>query len=172
MNVSLHELVTLQFSTTLEALNNILTKAEQHASDRGFSADAFLATRFAPDMFALARQVQISTDIAKGAVARLTNTKAPVFEDNETTMADLKIRIGRTIEFIAGTKEKDYEGYEKLSMTFPWVPGKALGGKDFLVGHAIPNFYFHVATTYDLLRMAGVNLGKADFLGKQNWKEL
>lgn len=172
MNVSLHHLVTEQFCRSLEALNALLLKAESHAKERGFEPDAFLAMRLAPDMFPLVKQVQISTDIAKGAVARLTSKQAPVFEDKETTMSELKLRIGKTLEFIADTKPEDYNGYEKLTMSFPWLPGKGLEGRDFLVSHALPNFYFHATTTYALLRMAGVKLGKADFLGNQNWKNV
>ncbi len=172
MEISLNKLVDEQFIRTLQSLNDILTKAETHAKDRGFDPNSYLSLRFAPDMFPFVKQVQIVTDIAKGAVARLTNKAAPKFEDNETTLAELKTRIGKTIEFLAATKPEEYKGYEAITATFPWLPGKGLEGKEFLVSHALPNFYFHATTTYALLRMSGVNLGKADFLGKQNWKNL
>ncbi len=172
MEISLNKIIDEQFIRTLEAMNTILAKAETHAKDRGFNPDSYLALRFAPDMLPFTKQVQIATDIAKGTVARLTNKKAPVFEDNETTFAELKLRIGKTIEFLASNKAEEYKGYESIVATFPWFPGKGLEGQDFLVSHALPNFYFHATTTYALLRMSGVKLGKADFLGKQNWKNV
>lgn len=172
MEISLNKVIDEQFIRTLEAMNTILAKAETHAKDRGFNPDSYLALRFAPDMLPFSKQIQIATDIAKGTVARLANKKAPVFEDNETTFAELKTRIGKTIEFLASTKPEEYKGYETIMATFPWLPGKGLEGQDFLVSHALPNFYFHATTTYALLRMSGVKLGKADFLGKQNWKNV
>ncbi len=172
MEISLKKLVDEQFIRTLESINEILGKAEVHAKERNFDPNSFLALRFAPDMFPFVKQVQIVTDIAKGSVARLANKKAPIFEDKETTIVELKNRIGKTIEFLAATKPEEYKGYEDVMATFPWLPGKALEGQDFLVSHALPNFYFHATTTYSLLRMSGVNLGKADFLGKQNWKNV
>ena len=172
MEISLNKLIDEQFIRTLESMNVILTKAEAHAKERGFDPNAYLALRFAPDMLPFSKQIQIATDIAKGAVARLTNKKAPVFEDNETTLTELKTRIVKTIEFLASTKPEEYKGYELMMATFPWFPGKGLEGQDFLVSHALPNFFFHATTTYALLRMSGVKLGKADFLGKQNWKNV
>lgn len=172
MEISLNKLVDQQFIRTLESMNKILEKAQAHATERGFDANSYLSLRFAPDMLPFLKQVQIATDIAKGAVARLANKKAPVFEDNETTFEELKARIAKTIEFLAATKPEEYQGYEAILATFPWFPGKGLEGEDFLVSHALPNFYFHATTTYALLRMSGVKLGKADFLGQQNWKNV
>lgn len=172
MNVALNYLITEQFTRSLEALNNILIKAEDHAKERGFDPNAFLELRLAPDMFKFSRQVQIVTDLAKGAIARLTNNPAPTFEDKDTTIQELKTRIGKTIEYIATAKPEDFNGYESKVASFPWYPGKGLEGRDYLVSHAIPNFYFHISMTYALLRQHGVKLGKADFLGNQNWKNV
>lgn len=169
MKHSVHDLIAVQFSRSLLGLKGLLLKARAHAETRKFDENLFLQLRVAPDMFPFVKQIQITTDGAKGAAARLTGKTAPVFADNETTLTQLIERIERTVEFLQSTSEKDYEGYESRTMAFPWSPGVHLKGFDYLSSHAIPNFYFHMTTAYTLLRSSGVEVGKGDFLGEQNW---
>lgn len=169
MNHSVHDLVSVQFSRSLGALHGLLKKAQAHASERKFDENLFLQLRVAPDMFPLIKQVQVATDNAKGAGARLTGKTAPVFEDKETTLAELLTRIEKTREFLQSLNEKDFEAYAEKKISFPWYPGVHMMGSDYLSSHALPNFYFHMNTAYLLLRGAGVALGKRDFLGEQNW---
>ena len=169
MKHSVHDLIAVHFTRSLVALKGLLAKARAHAEARKFDENLFLQTRVAPDMFPFVKQIQIATDGAKGAAARLTGKTAPVFADDETTLAQLIDRIDRTIAFLQSTSEKDYEGYELRTMAFPWRPGVHMQGFDYLSSHAIPNFYFHMTTAYTLLRSSGVQIGKNDFLGEQNW---
>jgi len=172
MNISVYSLVVEQFTRSLEALNGLLAQAEKFAKERNFDANSFLELRLAPDMFNLARQIQICTDISKGAIARLTGKQAPSFEDGKTTFEELRVRIGKTIEFIQSAKSEEFSGFEQKMITFPWYPGKGLEGLDYVTSFALPNFYFHLTTTYNLLRGHGVELGKAHYLGKMNWKDV
>jgi hypothetical protein len=172
MNANVYDLTVKQFTTELKALQSILKKANAYADSKKFNFDVLLNSRLAPDQFALLKQVQVVTDNAKGCVARLTGEKPPVFEDNETKLDQLLARIDKTIEFMSKFKPEHFQGYETKRAEFPWYPGKYLEGSDYLVQHAIPNFYFHMTTAYSILRANGVDLGKGDFLGQQNWKSL
>lgn len=171
MNHSVSDIVVNQFTRSLVGLKGILGKATEFATDRKFKEDNFLDLRLAPDMFPFVRQVQMTTDTAKGAVARLTGKKAPVFEDTEKTMAELQTRVEKTIEFIKTATAEDFKDYKTARIEVPWRQGVHMMGEDYLVSHVIPNFYFHLATTYSILRGHGVALGKQDFLGEQNWRK-
>ena len=168
-NTMINDLIVNQFVRSLEALNVIIDKAVVHSTEKNFDVNTFMNIKFAPDMFTFCKQVQIATDTAKGAVARLSGKSAPVFKDDETTIAQLQERIKNTIHFVNEFSNCDFTGYESKIVTFPWYAGKAMNGHDYLVTYAIPNFYFHVTTAYDLLRANGVTIGKADFLGNQPW---
>lgn len=172
MTVEVKELVVDQFSRTLGALRGILKKAQAHAAERKFDENSYLQLRLAPDMFPFVRQVQIATDVAKGAVARLSGKDAPVFADNETKLSELLERIDKTIDFIRSATKDDFKDFREKKASFPWRPGVYMMGDDYLISHAVPNFFFHVTTAYALLRGCGVALGKADYLGEQNWKSL
>jgi uncharacterized protein len=122
--------------------------------------------RLVADMFPLSRQVQIACDTAKGAVARLAGAEVPKHEDTEQTLAELKQRIAKTIDFVLSVGPEKIDGSEERAVTL------RLGGKDvtytglqYLLGHAYPNFYFHVTTAYDILRANGVDIGKRDYIG-------
>ncbi len=170
MNVNVSDLIINQFSKNLLALRGILEKARTHADNHKFNPDLFLDTKLAPDMFNFTRQVQITTDIAKGAAARLGGKTAPIFEDKEKSLEDLISRVNMTLNFLENFKPEDFAEFREKKISFPWKPGASLEGIDFLTSHAIPNFYFHMSMTYALLRSFGVNIGKGDFLGAQNWK--
>ncbi|MCE3010888.1 MAG: DUF1993 domain-containing protein [Proteobacteria bacterium] len=169
MQISVSQLTTDQFMTSLTALKVVLKKAYEYSTSKNFDFSVFMQTRLAPDQFPLVRQVQIATDVAKGCVARLGHLENPKFEDTEATYEQLMARIDKTIAFLKTVKPESFVGYEDRTIEFPWMPGQYLTGTDFLTQHAIPNFYFHFTTIYSILRANGVPLGKSDFLGQQNW---
>jgi hypothetical protein len=155
-----------QFSRVLGNLDGWLAKAAEHATSRGFSPDAFLATRLAPDMLPFARQVQIACDAAKAAAAQVSGEAAPRFPDDETTLAALRERIAKTRAFIDALKFDSpvaQDGARRVLVGFP--PDKKLSLHDYITLRQVPNFHFHLVTAYALLRQGGVVLGKADYLG-------
>ena len=167
MSLSTHTVLTQSVIRHLESLSKILDKATAHAQARNFDVGVLLNARLAPDMFALTRQVQIATDMAKAAVARLTGGEMPKYEDNETTLDELKARIAKTLDYVRSVPASAYAGCEERAIT---VPTRARGdlhfsGRDYLLNFVLPNFYFHVTTVYAILRHNGVELGKLDFLG-------
>ena len=155
-----------RFANTLRNLSAILDKAAAHCEARKIDPLVLTSDRLYPDMFALARQVQIACDTAKGAMARLAGVEIPKHEDTEKTFEELKERIARTLEFIATVKAAQVDGSEEkdivLKLQGKDVPFKGL---QYLMGFAWPNFYFHAATAYAILRHNGVELGKRDFIG-------
>lgn len=147
-------------------LSNILDKTQAHIDAKKLSDASLTAFRLFPDMLPLATQVQIACDTAKGVVARLAGVDIPAFEDNETTIAELKARVAKTIAFIQTITPEQIDGTEdKAIVTKRGEKETHYKGMQFLLGHAIPNFYFHITTTYAMLRHNGVEIGKRDFLG-------
>lgn len=167
MSRTLHDRSVAVFSHMLSALDRILGLAESNAAARGFDADKLLAGRLAPDMFALTRQVQIACDLAKGASARLAGLDIPQHEDSETSFSELHARIAKVLHFIGGIDPAALNGGEERPITLS-IQGNELKfvGGEYLDTWALPNFYFHVTTAYNLLRMQGVALGKRDYLGR------
>jgi uncharacterized protein len=166
MSISMYQASAPRFANTLKNLSAILDKAKAHAEARKIDEQVLTSSRLYPDMFALARQVQIACDSAKGAVARLAGVEIPKHEDTEKTFDDLKERIAKTLAFIATVKAAQVDGSEEkevvLKLQGKDVPFK---GMQYLLGFALPNFYFHAATAYDILRHNGVELAKRDFIG-------
>lgn len=121
--------------------------------------------RLAADMFPLSRQIQIATDNAKGMAARLAGKDLPSYEDTESTLSELVARLEKTIAFLASFSEGDFDGAEAREARFPWFPGMHMVGGGYLLSYALPNFMFHVTTTYAILRHHGFQIGKPDFLG-------
>jgi hypothetical protein len=154
------------FTRSLTALEACLAKAEAHCEARRIKPEVLAADRLFPDMFPLSRQVQIATDHAKGAPFRLAGLEVPVFEDTEVTLADLRGRCVRAREVIAGIGDAAFEGAEERTIVLK-VAGREMtfAGTDYLMGWAIPNFFFHMTTAYNILRKDGVEVGKRDFLG-------
>ena len=152
----------------LRALNNlshILNKGEAYANAKEIELAVLFNARLFPDMFPLSRQVQIATDMSKGAAARLARLEVPSYDDNETTFADLQARIAKTIAFIETVTPAQLEGAEKRDIEIMVRKAKMeFTGQDYLQKWVMPNVYFHVATTYNILRHNGVELGKPDFL--------
>lgn len=154
------------FERGLGNLKAILAKGEAHARAKEFDPAVLVNARLAPDMFPLSRQVQIATDMAKGCAARLAGAEVPTFADTEASFAELAARIDKTLEFIRGFSAAQIDGSEGKPIELQTRRGKlSFNGLDYLRLFVLPNFYFHLTTTYLILRHNGVNLGKADFLG-------
>jgi hypothetical protein len=150
---------------SLKALSHILTKAEAHCDEHKLDPSALLTARLFPDMFTCMRNVIVSCDTAKGMAARLTGIDNPVFEDNETTFEELQARIAKTLDFMATVSDDAFDGAEDRKVVLKTGQGEfEFTGAGYLATFAIPNFYFHVTTTYNILRHNGVPLGKVDFL--------
>jgi hypothetical protein len=151
---------------TLNNLAAILDKAEAYAAERKIAPEVLLNWRLAPDMFPLSKQVQLSSDFAKGCAARLAGVEVPKYADDEQSFAELKQRIAKTLKFVQGFSAKDIDGSESrdVSLTVGGQPIK-FKGEAYLVHFVLPNFYFHAATAYDIVRSFGVEIGKRDFLG-------
>jgi hypothetical protein len=154
----------------VQMLTNMLAwldKAEQHATARKFDTGNYLGLRLAPDMLPLVRQVQIASDGAKGCMARLAGQEPPKWDDNEASFEDLRARIRKTMAFVQSVPAQALEGAEAREILLPQRQGepRRFDGETFLKHFALPNFYFHVMAIYALLRHAGVELGKRDYLG-------
>jgi hypothetical protein len=166
MTISMYQASAPRFVNILGNLSGILDKAQAHVDAKKIDPAALTTYRLYPDMFPLARQVQIACDAAKGAVARLAGVDVPKHEDTEKTFAELKGRIAKTIEFIGTIRPAQIDGSDDKTIHLK------LGGRDvdfkgmqYLLGHALPNFYFHVTTAYNILRHNGVEIGKRDYIG-------
>ena len=155
-----------QFARTLKNLDAILGKATSHAEARKFDVNNFVGARLFPDMLPFANQVRIATDMAKAAAANLGGKEAPKFEDNEKTIEELRGRVRKCIAFLDSFTPADFAKVDaKTIVKIPFPQGKALYAEDYLFGRQIPNFFFHVATAYALLRQGGVEVGKTDYIG-------
>jgi hypothetical protein len=166
MTISMYQASVPRFLNILGNLSNILDKAQAHAEARKIDPVTLTGYRLFPDMLPMTTQVQIACDTAKGAVARLAGVTIPAFEDNEKTLADLKARVAKTIAFIETVKPEQIDGSEDKEIVLKRGDKETrYKGMQFLLGHAVPNFYFHVTTTYDILRHNGVEIGKRDYLG-------
>ena len=161
---SFHQQVIVQFTKMLRNLEACLTKAAAFAEAKGSSPDDFVGARLSFDMRPLGFQIQSACDSAKFAAARLTGTEAPSFPDTEATLPELRERIAKTAAFLEGIEAKAFEGAESREVRLGFLPGKWIRGDDYLREFVTPNFYFHVTTAYALLRSAGVNIGKRDFI--------
>jgi uncharacterized protein len=166
MSLPMSSVATPSFVRTLEALSKILDKAAAHCAAKKIDPTVMLQLRLAPDMFPLIKQVQITCDFAKNTIGRLTG-EPPKFPDEEKSFDDLQARIAKTIDYVKSMKADTIDGAGEKDITFPVGPEKkmTLKGAEYLIGFALPNFYFHASTAYDILRHNGVELGKRDFLG-------
>ncbi len=155
-----------RFVNILGNLSNILDKTQAHLDAKKIADASLTAFRLFPDMLPMTTQVQIACDAAKGVVARLAGVEIPAFADDETTIAQLKARVAKTIAFIQTITPAQLDGTEDKDIVIKRGEKEThYKGMQFLLGHAIPNFYFHVSTTYNILRHNGVEIGKRDFLG-------
>lgn len=166
MSLSMYQASVPVLVRALTNLSAILKKAEAHAEARKIDPAVMLGWRLAPDMFNLARQVQIASDGAKGCAARLAGAEIPSYPDTETTFAELQARIARTIDFIQGVDRAAIEASDEREIVLK-VRGTdyPFTGQSFLTSFALPNFTFHIVTAYAILRSIGVEIGKLDYLG-------
>ena len=155
------------FEIGLSALSALLDKAEAYAEAKRIDPTVLLNARLFPDMLAFTRQVQIACDLAKICGARLAGVDPPRYEDNEKTMAELKARIAKTVAFVKTLDAERIDTAADREIIFPLGPNNKghMRGADYLNHFALPNFYFHLTTAYDILRHCGVEIGKRDFLG-------
>ncbi len=166
MTISMYQASVPRFVNVLGNLSAILDKAQAHIDAKKIADASLTGFRLFPDMLPLTSQVQIACDTAKGLVARLAGVDIPAFEDNEKTIAELKARIAKTITFIQTITPAQIDGTEdKDIVTKRGDKETHYKGMQFLLGHAVPNVYFHVTTAYNILRHNGVEIGKRDFLG-------
>lgn len=167
MKISMYQASVPVYIRMLTNLAAVLEKGAAHAEAKKIDPSVLIGSRLYPDMFPLSRQVQIATDNAKGPAARLAGVDVPKYEDNEKTFPELRGRIEKTIEFLRALRPEQIDGAEERTINLQ-VRGNTLtfNGLPYLLNFAMPNFYFHVTTAYDILRHNGVELGKQDYLGK------
>lgn len=161
-----------QITKMLQNLDRWLTRAEEHAKSKSFDPAVLLVARLAPDQYALTRQVQAACDAAKFFAARLAGKTPPSHPDTETTLEELHARIRTVLEYLRGFSDADLEGAESRIVPLGFAPGKGLTGADYLTQMALPNFYFHVSMAYAILRHNGVPLGKMDYIGSLDMRDL
>ncbi|MGD9477629.1 UNVERIFIED_ORG: DUF1993 domain-containing protein [Roseateles sp. XES5] len=167
MSITPYDLSIPAFQRGFAVLSKLLDKAEAFAEEKKFKPEILVNARLAPDMLSLAGQIQRLSDTAKASAARLTNTEAPSFPDDETTFADLRARIAKTVDYLASVPQAAFEGAAERTVVMKTRSGDvSSSGKDYLLGFALPNFYFHLTTAYAILRHNGVAVGKLDFLGR------
>ena len=166
MSLSMFKASVPVFTRQLANLSAILHKAEAHAAARKIDPAVFINARLAPDMFPLSRQVQSASDSAKGCAARLAGVEIPSYADTETTFPELQARIAKTVAFLQSFGPELIDGSEERAIVLKLRGQETkFSGQYYLLNFALPNFFFHAVTAYDILRHNGVEIGKQDFLG-------
>jgi hypothetical protein len=166
MTFSMYSASVPVFKQILNSLAAIIDKAEAHAAEKKIEPAALLQARLFPDMFPFIRQIQVAADFAKGAAARLAGAEVPKYEDTEQSFADLKERIARTVAFIDSLAQDGIEASAQRDITTgSGEKAKQWKGQVYLMHYALPHFFFHSTTAYDILRHNGVDVGKKDFIG-------
>ena len=166
-----YDLTVPYVSKYLQNLERWIDKTQELAAAKKFDANTLLTARLAPDQFPLVRQIQTVCDNAKFLCFRGAGKDPPAHPDTEQTWDELRTRIRSVRELVAGFKPSDFDGIENRSVTLPWVPGKTLAAKDYVFEFALANFYFHLVTTYAILRHNGVGIGKQDFMGSLPFRD-
>lgn len=167
MNISMYQASVPRLANALNNLSHLLDKAQAHIEARKLDPRSLLDFRLYPDMFPLTRQVQIASDTAKGVVARLAGVEIPAYADTEQSIAELQARLARTVAFIESVPAAQIDGTEDKDIVIKRGETEMhYKGMQFLLGHALPNIYFHSSMTYAILRHCGVEVGKRDYLGK------
>jgi uncharacterized protein len=157
--------LVLQMKKQLGQLDKWFDRAAEHAKAKSYDPNVLLSFRFAPDQFPFVRQVQIACDTAKLGVSRISGKDAPSHADTEQTVDEIRARVRTVIAYLDGFSAKDFEGAAERSITQPRWEGKTMTGHDYFVEHVVPNFFFHLAHVYAMLRHNGVPVGKRDYLG-------
>lgn len=163
--MNLHASFLPQYQKMLRNLDRWIEKAEAHAATKKYDVNNLVSARLAPDMYAFARQVQAACDSAKSTAAHLAGRPVPSHPDTEKTMPELRARIATVLAYLDTFTPADFDGASERHVVLGFLPGKYVLGADYLVEMANPNFYFHCTTAYALLRSAGVEIGKMDFIG-------
>jgi uncharacterized protein len=167
MKTSMYTTSVPRFIRALNNLVAILEKGAAHAEARKIDPAVLLDARLYPDMFSLTRQVQVATDVANSGAARLAGLEVPVYENKEASFAELTARVRKTIAYLETLKPEQIDGTEEKTVSWQTRSStKSMQGMPYLQDHLLPNIYFHVTTTYDILRHNGVELGKMDYLGR------
>lgn len=170
--MSLYDETVPQLSKMLGNLSAWLDAAVEHSQAKKYDASVLLASRLAPDMFPLRRQIQAACDQAKLAPARVTGKDAPKHEDGEQSLDELRARIAEVRAYLATYSAADFEGKDERIVALPFLPGKGMRAADYVREQVLPNFYFHAAMTYAILRHNGVDVGKRHFIGSLNLRDL
>ena len=166
MKISMHAMTHDVFKKSLVQLLHVMEKGVANAKARNFDPNVLANSRLAPDMFTFAKQIQLTSDFAKNSMARLAGIEAPKYEDTESTMDELVARVKKTIDYIDTIPASALEGSETRDIRIPLRDRTVeFKGLPYLQYWAIPNFFFHFVTAYNLLRHNGVDVGKRDFLG-------
>lgn len=168
MSLSMHSSSVPPFVRMFNNMLSWLDKAQAHAEAKKFDSVNYLGLRLAPDMLPFTRQIQITTDGAKGCVARLAGLEVPKWDDTEATLAELRARLQKALDYVQSVPAVQIDGSEQREILLPTRQGDPLRftGETYLKHFVLPNFYFHASMTYALLRHAGVDVGKGDFLGR------
>ena len=169
MKTSIYAMAIETYVSMLRSLSHVLDQGAAHASAKKSNAADLVNARLAPDMYTLAKQVQLACDQAGDSTARLSGQEAPQFENDEKTLEDLKTRIDKTLKFVESVRPAAFEGAEDRKITIP-IPENniefEMNGLQYLRDWALPHFYFHVVTAYGILRHNGVNIGKIDYMNQ------
>ncbi|OUS28256.1 hypothetical protein A9Q99_12030 [Gammaproteobacteria bacterium 45_16_T64] len=167
MSISMYQTSVPVFVRMLTNLSDILKKGQAFAEEKGIDPDILVGSRLRPDMYNLAKQIQIATDVSKGCVSRLAGEVPPSYEDNESSFPELLERLSKTIDHVQKFTPEQIDGTEEKTITLTLGSGDmSFPGVMYLIHFVQPNFFFHVTTAYNILRSQGVELGKMDFLGK------
>jgi uncharacterized protein len=166
MSLTMYRASIPVFIRGLEVCGDLLAKGAKYADEKGLPHAEVINARLAPDMLPLAAQIQRASDTAKLSANRLSGVDAPKFEDNEDSFAALQERIAKTVAYLKSIQHESLEGSDARTITLKFPDfSPSFSGVDYLFGFGLPNFYFHVATTHDILRHLGVPIGKRDYLG-------
>ena len=162
-----------EFVRGLKSLDHVLEKAAAFADAKKIDEKVLVTTRLYPNMLPLVKQVQIACDAAKFCAGKIAErSDIPKHEDNEQTLSELRTRVGKVIAYLQTFKPEDFVGKENVKVAISFMPGKYLPAKEYALNMTIPNFYFHITMTYAILRNLGADLGKMDYLGEVNFRDL
>ncbi len=162
----------VQYTKMLKNLERWLDKGVAHAKAKGYDPAVLLQSRLAPDMFPLIHQIQSACDGPKLLAARLAGREPPKHPDTEETLEQIRARIKTVLQYLGTFSAKDFEGADKRMVPLGFMPGKGMTASDFLLEMSLPNTYFHIVTAYAILRHNGVELGKTDYIGSLNLRDL
>ena len=166
MTLSMYQASVPRFINALNNLSAILDKAQAHVDAKKLDEATLTSFRLFPDMLPMARQILIATDTAKGLAARLAGVEIPVYDDTEKTLGELKARIAKTVAYLQTFRPEQIDGTENKEIVIKRGDKETrYHGMQFLLGHAVPNVYFHITTAYNILRHNGVEIGKRDYIG-------